>query len=60
MQKYNITEEELDNLLKDAKYDYTLKLDNLNESYSIVVTLNNKRKIYISFDEFDKNIINIY
>lgn len=60
MQKYNITEEELDNLLKDAKYDYTLKLDNLNESYSVVVTLNNKRKIYISFDEFDKNIINIY
>lgn len=60
MQKYNITEEELDNLLKDAKYDYTLKLDNLNESYSIVVTLSNKRKIYISFDEFDKNIINIY
>ena len=60
MQKYNITEEELDNLLKDAKYDYTLKLDNLNESYSIVVTLNNKRKIYISFDDFDKNIINIY
>lgn len=60
MQKYNITEEELDNLLKDAKYDYTLKLDNLNESYSIVVTLNNKRKIYISFDEFDKNITNIY
>ena len=46
MQKYNITEEELDNLLKDAKYDYTLKLDNLNESYSIVVTLSNKRKIY--------------
>lgn len=60
MKKYNITEEELDNLLKDAKYDYTLKLDNLNESYSIVVTLNNRRKIYISFDEFDKNIINIY
>ena len=60
MQKYNITEEELDNLLKDAKYDYTLKLDNLNESYSIVVTLSNKRKIYISFDEFDKNITNIY
>lgn len=60
IKKYNITEEELDNLLKDAKYDYTLKLDNLNESYSIVVTLNNKRKIYISFDEFDKNIINIY
>lgn len=57
---YSISSQELDELLKNAKYDFILENKNIDNAYSIVVTLSNGKKVYVSFDKFDKNIMNIY
>lgn len=60
MGKYNLPYLEVSSLLEDSTYNYNLKTSEMDTSYCIVINTSNNKRFYVSFDEFDKNVINVY
>ena len=51
--------EEIGNL-EELEYNYNLYDKDINKSYSIIVSGKGIQKTYISFDEFERTMMNIY